>query len=71
MNAGIRTPAILRKRQDQRLQMRVALVTEELSYGPGSGGIGGAFHELSLVLARAGRQSVFMSCRTSAHMSAV
>jgi len=34
--------------------MRVALVTEELSFGLGSGGIGGAFHELSLALTRAG-----------------
>lgn len=34
--------------------MRVALVTEELSFGKGSGGIGGAFHELALALAGAG-----------------
>ena len=34
--------------------MRTALVTEELSHGVGSGGIGGAFHELALLLARAG-----------------
>jgi glycosyltransferase involved in cell wall biosynthesis len=33
---------------------RICLVTEELSYGRGSGGIGGAFHELALALRRAG-----------------
>lgn len=33
---------------------RICLVTEELSYGKGSGGIGGAFHELALALRRAG-----------------
>jgi hypothetical protein len=33
---------------------RVCLVTEELSYGRGAGGIGGAFHELALALRRAG-----------------
>ena len=51
---GLHTDAITRKRQDGRLQTRVALVTEELAFGPGSGGIGGAFHELSLAVARAG-----------------
>ena len=34
--------------------MRTALVTEELAHGIGSGGIGGAYHELALLLARAG-----------------
>ncbi len=34
--------------------MRIGLVTEELAQGAGSGGIGGAFHELALLLARAG-----------------
>jgi len=53
-HVGLDTPAILRKHQGQSSRMRVALVTEELSFGPGSGGIGGAFHELSLALARAG-----------------
>lgn len=53
-DVGLRTPAILRKHHDQSSQMQVGLVTEELSFGPGSGGIGGAFHELSLALARAG-----------------
>jgi glycosyltransferase involved in cell wall biosynthesis len=33
---------------------RICLVTEELSYGKGSGGIGGAFHELALALRRTG-----------------
>jgi glycosyltransferase involved in cell wall biosynthesis len=33
---------------------RICLVTEELSFGKGSGGIGGAFHELALALRRAG-----------------
>ena len=32
---------------------RICLVTEELSYAKGSGGIGGAFHELALALRRA------------------
>ena len=32
----------------------ICLVTEELSYGKGSGGIGGAFHELALALRHAG-----------------
>ena len=36
--------------------MRVCLVTEEISFGRGAGGIGGAFHELSLALAKAGHQ---------------
>lgn len=35
-------------------KLRIALVTEELAFGRGSGGTGGAFHELSLALARAG-----------------
>ena len=34
--------------------MRIALVTEELAVGCGSGGIGGAFHELALLLKQAG-----------------
>lgn len=34
--------------------MRTALVTEELAHGVGSGGIGGAYHELALLLVRAG-----------------
>ena len=34
--------------------MRVALVTEELAFGRGSGGIGGAFHELAISLHDAG-----------------
>ena len=38
----------------QKRPMRVCLVTEELSYGKGTGGIGGAFHELALALRRAG-----------------
>ncbi len=33
---------------------RVGLVTEELAGGGASGGIGSAFHELALALARAG-----------------
>lgn len=33
---------------------RICLVTEELSYGKGTGGIGGAFHELALALRHAG-----------------
>jgi glycosyltransferase involved in cell wall biosynthesis/GT2 family glycosyltransferase len=33
---------------------RICLVTEELSFGKGSGGIGGAFHELALALRTAG-----------------
>ena len=36
--------------------MRICLVTEEISFGRGAGGIGGAFHELSLALIRAGHQ---------------
>ena len=32
--------------------MKIALVTEELAHGAGSGGIGGAFHELALLLGR-------------------
>ena len=36
---------------------RICLVTEELSFGKGSGGIGGAFHELALAL-RTGGHSV-------------
>ena len=34
--------------------MRTAIVTEELAHGSGSGGIGGAFHELALLLAGSG-----------------
>ncbi len=34
--------------------MKIALVTEEIAVGSGSGGIGGAFHELALLLAQAG-----------------
>jgi glycosyltransferase involved in cell wall biosynthesis len=34
--------------------MKIALVTEELAHGAGSGGIGGAFHELALLLRRSG-----------------
>jgi glycosyltransferase involved in cell wall biosynthesis len=34
--------------------MRICLVSEELAFGKGSGGIGGAFHELALLLARSG-----------------
>ncbi len=34
--------------------MRICLVTEELAFGKGAGGIGGAFHELALLLARSG-----------------
>jgi glycosyltransferase involved in cell wall biosynthesis len=42
-------------KRDGRAELRrVALVTEELSTGNGSGGIGGAFHELALALARHG-----------------
>jgi len=33
---------------------KIALVTEELAFGKGGGGIGGAFHELGLALRRAG-----------------
>ena len=33
---------------------RICLVTEELSFGKGAGGIGGAFHELALTLRHAG-----------------
>ena len=36
------------------LPRRIALVTEELSSSTGSGGIGGAFHELAIALAHAG-----------------
>ncbi len=34
--------------------MKIGLVTEEIAVGSGSGGIGGAFHELALLLAQAG-----------------
>lgn len=37
--------------------MRICLVTEELSFGKGAGGIGGAFHELALLLARSGYET--------------
>jgi len=37
--------------------MRICLVTEELSFGKGAGGIGGAFHELALLLARSGHET--------------
>ena len=37
--------------------MRIGLVTEELSFGSGSGGIGGAFHELALALTRSGYET--------------
>ena len=44
--------------------MRVALVTEELARGSGSGGIGGAFHELALLLVRQGHvvDLIFVPC---------
>lgn len=44
--------------------MRVALVTEELARGAGSGGIGGAFHELALLLAKNGNlvDLIFVPC---------
>src|SRR5690349_18484671 len=35
---------------------RIGLVTEELSVGKGSGGIGSAFHELALLLRRVGHE---------------
>ncbi len=35
-------------------QAKICLVTEELSFGRGAGGIGGAFHELALALTNAG-----------------
>src|ERR1700722_13206757 len=38
----------------ERRACKIALVTEELAFGKGSGGIGGAFHELALALRRAG-----------------
>jgi hypothetical protein len=33
---------------------RIAFVAEELAFGMGAGGIGGAFHELAIALRRAG-----------------
>lgn len=44
--------------------MRIALVTEELARGMGSGGIGGAFHELALLLAKNGNlvDLIFVPC---------
>ena len=45
--------------------MRVALVTEEIAIGSGSGGIGGAFHELALLLAQAGNTVELIYAPTS------
>jgi glycosyltransferase involved in cell wall biosynthesis len=41
-------------RMQRDISCRICLVTEELSFGKGSGGIGGAFHELALALRSAG-----------------
>lgn len=48
--------------QQERRSMSVCLVTEELSGIGGSGGIGAAFYELALVLARSGARVDVLYC---------
>jgi hypothetical protein len=51
------------------ISSRICLVTEELSFGKGSGGIGGAFHELALALRTAGHSIdlIYLPAGTSAN----
>ncbi len=51
--------------------MKIALVTEELAQGQGCGGIGGAFHELALLLARTGHTVDVLYAPTSPRQAAV